>query len=182
MCELLQSVGWQPREVELVAVGAGPGSFTGLRLGVTTAKVFAYAVKAEVLAIDTLETIANQVPPGIGQVIALIDAQRGDVVARPFVRDPAGGLIPAGPPRLLPFRNLIEEHRPPWVLSGPVLHRFAGQLPSGVQTAEPECWQPRASTVGRLAACKYAAGVRHDLWSLVPHYARPSAAEEKRGP
>jgi tRNA threonylcarbamoyladenosine biosynthesis protein TsaB len=58
---LLQQVGWKPADVELVAVTVGPGSFTGLRVGVTTAKTFAYAVGAEVLGIDTLETIAANV-------------------------------------------------------------------------------------------------------------------------
>jgi tRNA threonylcarbamoyladenosine biosynthesis protein TsaB len=58
---LLQQVGWKPADVELVAVTVGPGSFTGLRVGVTAAKTFAYAVGADVLGIDTLETIAANV-------------------------------------------------------------------------------------------------------------------------
>lgn len=181
MRELLASVSWQPTEVALVAVSIGPGSFTGLRLGVTTAKVFAYAVRAEVLGIDTLEIIAHQVSPEVDQVIALIDALRGQVVARPFVRQPAGWFAPSGPPRLVSIQALVEQLSPDVVLSGPVLGRLVGQLPAEVRTSEPESWQPRASTVGRLAARRYAAGERHDLWTLGPHYARPSAAEEKRG-
>ena len=59
MQRLLKQVGWLPADVQLVAVSVGPGSFTGLRVGVTTAKVFAYAVGAEVLGIDTLEAIAG---------------------------------------------------------------------------------------------------------------------------
>src|SRR4030042_1258471 len=62
MLALLKQVGWRPADVQLVAVSVGPGSFTGLRVGVTTAKVFAYAIGAEVLAIDTLETIASGAP------------------------------------------------------------------------------------------------------------------------
>ncbi len=181
MRQILESVGWRPSDVQLVAVSIGPGSFTGLRLGVTTAKVFAYAVKAEVLGIDTLETIANQVPPGVAEVTALIDAQRGDVVARHFVRERAGWLVPTGPPRLVSLRQLLDEAAPGSLLSGPVLCRIAGQLPASVRTTDPDCWPPRASTVGRLAARQYAAGRRQDLWTLLPHYARPSAAEEKHG-
>ena len=58
MQRLLIEVGWQPSNVQLVAVSIGPGSFTGLRVGVTAAKVFAYAAGAEVLGISTLDAIA----------------------------------------------------------------------------------------------------------------------------
>jgi tRNA threonylcarbamoyladenosine biosynthesis protein TsaB len=60
--QLLCRVAWKPLDVELVAVTIGPGSFTGLRVGVTTAKTFAYAVGAAILGIDTLETIAAGMP------------------------------------------------------------------------------------------------------------------------
>ena len=62
IADLLKDVRWQPRDVQLVAVATGPGSFTGLRVGVTTAKMFAYATRAEVLGVNTLEAIAWQAP------------------------------------------------------------------------------------------------------------------------
>src|SRR5437773_12166637 len=62
--DVLKHVGWAPTDVQLVAVTAGPGSFTGLRLGVTTAKTFAYAAGCEVLGVNTLEVIAGRAPPG----------------------------------------------------------------------------------------------------------------------
>ena len=76
---LLESVGWQPGDVQLVAVTVGPGSFTGLRVGIATAKVLAYAVGAEILGIDTLETIAAAVPYEVDAVCTVLDAQRGEV-------------------------------------------------------------------------------------------------------
>lgn len=97
--DLLEQVGWMPDEVELVAVSVGPGSFTGLRVGVTMAKVFAYAVGAEVLGINTLEAIANagvakaKTPlapmregelSGMVRLTATMDAQRGDIVVQSF--------------------------------------------------------------------------------------------------
>ena len=87
---LLEQVGWQPREIRLVAVTIGPGSFTGLRVGVATAKVFAYSVGAEVLGIGTLETIAAATPDEVEAVSVAVDAQRGDVIAQPFRRGAEG--------------------------------------------------------------------------------------------
>ncbi len=62
IAKLLAEVGWKPRDVGIVAVTTGPGSFTGLRVGLTTAKSFAYAVGAQVLGINTLEVLAEQAP------------------------------------------------------------------------------------------------------------------------
>ncbi len=70
--------------MKLVAVAVGPGSFTGLRVGVTTVKLFAYAVGAEVLGINTLEVIAAQAPDEIGDVWAVLDALRGEIIAAYF--------------------------------------------------------------------------------------------------
>ena len=60
---LLRQLDWRPAQVQLVAVSIGPGSFTGLRVGVTAAKTFAYATGAEVVAVDTLEAVAGGAAP-----------------------------------------------------------------------------------------------------------------------
>ena len=83
---LLEQVGWQPSRNSTAGGDGGPGSFTGLRVGVATAKVFAYAAGAEVLGIGTLEAIAAAAPEGVAAVSVAVDAQRGDVVAQPFRR------------------------------------------------------------------------------------------------
>ncbi|MCA9264481.1 MAG: tRNA (adenosine(37)-N6)-threonylcarbamoyltransferase complex dimerization subunit type 1 TsaB, partial [Planctomycetales bacterium] len=71
--EVLTSVGVTPRAIELVAVTVGPGSFTGLRVGVTTAKTFAYAVSAAVVGVNTLEVLANQVAAtNEGRVVGVV--------------------------------------------------------------------------------------------------------------
>ena len=82
---LLAMAAWTPRDVELVAVAAGPGSFTGLRIGVTTAKMFAYAVGAQILGVNTLEVIASQIPTRGKRLWTVLDAQREQVFAGQFV-------------------------------------------------------------------------------------------------
>ncbi len=79
IAQLLKQVAWKPRDVQTVAVGVGPGSFTGLRLGVMTAKAFAYATGAQVLGISTPEAIARNCADGPARVAVAIDAQRGEV-------------------------------------------------------------------------------------------------------
>ncbi len=179
MLALLKQAGWLPGDVQLVAVSRGPGSFTGLRVGVTAAKVFAYAVGADILGVDTLEAIAAAAPDDVTEVSAVMDAQRGEVVARRFVRRSDGWFQPVGPEKLIEVQIWLKELPPGSMVTGPVLGKLANQLPSQVRALDSRCWPPRASAVARLAARDYSLGRRDDLWKLVPHYFRRSAAEEK---
>jgi tRNA threonylcarbamoyladenosine biosynthesis protein TsaB len=90
--DVLRQAGWKPRDVQLVAVTVGPGSFTGLRIGVTTAKTLAYAVGADIIGVNTLEVIACQTPIDVSRVAVAIDAQRRQVYAAEFTRTEGGAL------------------------------------------------------------------------------------------
>jgi tRNA threonylcarbamoyladenosine biosynthesis protein TsaB len=177
---LLRHVGWHPAEVDLVAVTSGPGSFTGLRVGVTTAKAFAYAAGAEILGVDTLETIAGRAPGPVQILSAAIDAHRGEVVARSFQRDREDWPQPTGDARLLPIEAWLGGLPAGAVVTGPVLRKLADRVPAHLTVLDSQYWAPTAAAVARLAARLYAAGRRDDLWTLVPRYFRRSAAEEKR--
>lgn len=177
---ILKTVGWQPDAVELVAVTVGPGSFTGLRVGVTTAKVFAYAVGAKVLGLDTLQTIADAAPAEIASLFTLVDAQRGEVAAQLFRRNAEDWMEPAGPQQLLSIDAWLAELAPGAAVAGPILEKLLSRLPDGVLALDSQFWRPRAGGVARLASRLFAAGRCDDVWSLVPRYSRRSAAEEKR--
>ena len=87
---LLAEVGWSVGQIDLLAVTQGPGSFTGLRIGITTAKALAYAVGGQVIGVNTLEVIARQAPPGRAApakqqtLWTVLDAQRGELFAARF--------------------------------------------------------------------------------------------------
>lgn len=184
---LWDDVGWQPADIDLVAVVVGPGSFTGLRIGVTTAKMLAFCCEAEILGIDTLETIAAAAPPEVERLTAVIDAQRNEVVMQSFRRDADGWMAPdldadsssPIPARLVDIDDWLKALPPDTVIAGPILKKFADDLPGGIATLTPELWRPTAANVARLATHHHAAGRRDDIWKLVPVYSRQSAAEEK---
>lgn len=178
--QLLSDVGWRPADVQLVAVTIGPGSFTGLRVGVTTAKVFAYAIGAEVLGVNTLEVLAEQTPLDVHKVEAVIDAHRQQLFRGCFVRRTSGPFEWQGAGELIDIDRWLAELAPERHVTGDVLARLRQRLPPSVPLTPESCWTPQATAVGRLAARHYAAGRRDDLWRLVPHYGRVSAAEEKR--
>jgi tRNA threonylcarbamoyladenosine biosynthesis protein TsaB len=180
LVELCRQLGWKPTGIDLAAVAVGPGSFTGLRVGVTTAKLLAYAAQGAILGVDTLEVIASRAPAEVQAVSAAVDAQRGQVVAQAFRRDAAGLLVPAGEQQLVDIDRWFAGLEPDALLTGPVLRKLAAQIPGHLRALDPAYWSPTAAAVGALAIRQFAAGRRDDVWSLVPRYSRRAAAEEKR--
>jgi tRNA threonylcarbamoyladenosine biosynthesis protein TsaB len=189
--ELLQRHLVRPAQLRLIAVTIGPGSFTGLRVGVTAAKSLAYAVNADVIAVSTLETIAQGIPCDLvgdskAEIHAILDAQRNELFVGRFRS--AGSATPES----VNFERIAEDEIVPierWLnglpagtlVTGPGLRKLADRLTAGIVAAPPERWEPRSSVVGRLAWRKYQSGHRDDLWTLAPVYLRPSYAEEKNG-
>ncbi len=176
---LLEEVSWQPGEVELLGATVGPGSFTGLRVGIVTAKTFAHAVGAKIIGIDTLEAIASGLPPEIDEVSVAVDAQRGQVVAGCFHREQDGHFAVAKPAKLLDADTWLGDLPSGSWVSGPTLLKLGDRLPNGVRAVDPMYWAPGAAQVALLSQRHHKAGKRDDVWTLTPRYSRPSAAEEK---
>ncbi len=179
IASLLQRVGWSPSDVELVSVAVGPGSFTGLRIAVTAAKTFAYAVKAEILGVSTLLAIGHRAPSEVGSVHVALDAHRGELFCGRCQRNAAGAMTLAVGPGLQPADRWLDHLQPGDLVAGPALVKLASKLPASVKALSPECWRPTAAAVGQIAAADFEAGRRDDLWRLAPLYLRQSAAEEK---
>ena len=175
----LDSLGWKPSTVDLIAVAVGPGSFTGIRVGVTTAKAFAYAIDAGVLGVSTLEAIALGCPESVNAVSAAVDAQRREVMACPFRRNSEGHFDQIAEPGLQPLDTWLSDVPEGYRLAGPILRKLRPEQLESVPLVDSACWSPKASLVGLLADRKYAQGDRNTIWDLRPVYSRPSAAEEK---
>lgn len=179
MKELLERVGWRPADIDLVATPVGPGSFTGLRVGITAAKSFAYAASADILGVDTLEVIAAGAPARIEAVFVALDAQRGEVVAQRFARGTDGLMRSTGPASLVEIDAWLKDLEPGVLLTGPILGKIADRVPDHLTVLDREYWAPSAAWVGRVAFRRYSAGERDNVWLLAPRYSRASAAEEK---
>lgn len=178
--DLLAQVGWKPADVKLLAVAQGPGSFTGLRVGITFAKVFAWTVGADVIALNTLDLLAGAVPPEFARVSVGLDAQRGEVIARTYERGANGLMAPVDEMQMLDLEDWVGNVPAGTFLSGPVLAQKARFLPEDLPTVPAGFWTPSVEQMGKMAFRLYQAGRRDDIWSLLPIYSRPAAAEERR--
>ncbi len=181
----------KPQEVSAVAVIVGPGSFTGLRVGVSTAKTLAYVVNAKMLTLTTHEVIAlafaKEKKPETRRLSVGVDAQRGDVVVQNFLCDNFH-VKAENDARLISVAQWWEmiakssTELPKAVLAGPALERWHKQVPSGFFVADPFLWQPRASAMISAAFERLNKDQTDNLWQIQPIYSRMSAAEERQQP
>lgn len=180
---LLDQVDWQPGSVQLVSVATGPGSFTGLRMGVTTAKTFAYAAGAKLVAIHTLAALAWPVCSISGQqgasrrLWSILNAHRHELFVACFEQAGIPGQNP--PTRVMGIPAWLAQLQPGDSVVGPPLEKLASQLPTGVEAAAKRWWQPGAVAVGQLGVPLAVQSKQVDPMQLVPQYFRKSAAEEK---
>lgn len=172
--QTLLDCGWKLADVEVIAVTVGPGSFTGLRVGVVTAKTLAYVTGCQIAAVNTLEALAQQAATPGGEITTILDAQRGEYFAASWRMNAAGELEPLEPSRIVSLEELLQGTR--GTLAGPVVTRLADQLPKTIRRITIE---PQASAVATLGDRLAQRGEITDPFALVPFYLRRTAAEEQ---
>ncbi len=182
--KLLTGARWRLQDVDALAVAVGPGSFTGLRIGVSTVKSLAFATGKPLVGIPTLDALAWTLPFAAHPVCPILDAKKGEVYTALYRTD-AGGLV-----RLWDYRAvapdelaeaLLREGGGPVVFVGdgvaPFRQLLGDALGADARFAPPAQRLPSAVTVGDLARQALERGERADPAALVPLYVRRSEAE-----
>ena len=183
--DLLKQCGKTVQDVTAVAVAEGPGSFTGVRIGVAAAKGFAWGGELPCYGVSTLEAMAQTLGAYQGYVCGCMDARRNQVYNALFYVN-CGKLERVTQDRAIALADLKEELKN---LEGPIFlvgdgavltHRTLSQeIPNLVLPPEHRQHQ-RASGVALVAAEKIAAGEAGDANTLTPNYLRLSQAERER--
>lgn len=169
----------RPADCNLVAVSIGPGSFTGLRVGVVCAKTFAYATGCPLTAVDTYHCIAENSPADVHDVWVVGDAQREELYVGRYCRHDNLSWEPTAEITIVAGRTWCAARTSSDVVSGPGIERFESELAPACRRLGPDCRDPRAAVVARLGERKLDHSGPDDAWSLEPFYLRRSAAEEE---
>ena len=177
---LCRARGWGPRDIEHLYVSAGPGSFTGLRIGITLAKTLAFATGVKLVAVPTLRVLAENGPGEASNLVIALDAKRDQIFTARYERRHEGW-CEVEPAHLDSLRAMIARSPRPVHLLGEGIPYHQKFIPSdpGVIVTGPELWRARAAAVAKLGAEMARAGQFSDANRLTPIYIRLPEAEEK---
>ena len=173
---LLTDAGWTVRDLEGLAVSVGPGSFTGLRIGLSTVKGLALALSIPIVAVPTLVAMAALLPFAALPVCPVLDARKREVYASLYQWDGAGmrrvwdylAITPA---------DLVRRLDEPVIVLGDAADQIQSPYARRIR---PPRRGPSPASVGTLGYSRLAIGDTVAPADLVPIYLRPSEAELKR--
>ena len=173
---LLRDAGWEPMSLTAVVVGLGPGSYTGLRVGLASAKALAYAVGCRFFGVETFAAIAPRCDRGTGlgrRRRPSRQARSGATTGGRAIR-----LEPSGPLEVVTGTDWLAGLRPGMRVTGPAAGAWDGKVPAGVTIADAADREPRPADLLAVAQ-SYPWAVTTDVWTAEPLYLRGSSAEEK---
>ena len=179
---LLAEAGLARTQLDAVAVGRGPGAFTGVRLAIALAQGIALALDRPVVPVSTLAVLATRAPAdGPAQILAAIDARMGEVYAAAFARQGDGTLRPLDAERVLPpgAVALPGGHDGEWQGVGTGFAASDGVLARRLQPVLARidaAALPHASDLARLAVAAFARGEALPPERVEPAYLRDNVA------
>jgi tRNA threonylcarbamoyladenosine biosynthesis protein TsaB len=190
--DLLEQKGLAPCQIKYVFISIGPGSFTGLRIAVATAKAMALANDARIVTVSTLDAIAvnatAQPPVQARSVAAILDAKRNKFFVAAY-KVPAHDQFPGQLPEKIlddcvmtpqAFADSFVPAHGPVAILGDGLVYYADRFASDqVMVMDSSLWSPRAQAVFHLGLNKARQGLFTDPMALTPNYLRSPGATPK---
>jgi len=174
---LLKAEGLSPAALTGVMVGRGPGSYTGLRVGLISAKALAYATGCKLVAVDTFAAIAVQAPAEAQKLWVIADALQGQIYLRRFARS-ADGWVPEDELRIEQAEDCLKQADAKTWITGPGVKPYADRIPTECPLVPEADREPRVESVFAVGS-KLTPLSREEMFALEPLYLRGSSAEEK---
>lgn len=181
--QLLESAGISTKDIDGFAVTIGPGSFTGLKVGLSTVKGLAWAYNKPVVGVSTLSALAHNISFATIHICPIIDAKKNEVYTALFRNDGRGTQRRVCDDMVVMPEKLVDLISEETVFLGNGVRLYSSylreRLGSRVLFAPPVFWLVRASVVASITVDGFIKGEVQSPESILPEYIRASEAELK---
>jgi len=179
LARVLAALGWQPKDIDCFACGVGPGSFTGVRIGLAAVKGLSWALKKPVVGIPTLDIISRNAAGKGRWVVPLVDAKRGLMYCSIY-KDNGRGLQRVSGYMLLSKAGLLKKLKPGSLILGDGVGVFGSEIAAsgkGALLLTQDYWFPRPYNLVQLALEKFRRRQTTDAFRLKPIYLYPKECQ-----
>jgi tRNA threonylcarbamoyladenosine biosynthesis protein TsaB len=176
--QILEAEALAPADLAGVMVGSGPGSYTGLRVGLMSAKALAYATGCKLIAVETFAAIARQAPAEASHQWVIGDALQNHVYLQPFTSVSGGTWAKSDELRIERIEDVLTQIVPGTWLNGPGVKVYAERFPRNCPFVPEADREPRIESVFEVGLTLHPL-TQDQLFALEPLYLRGSSAEEK---
>ncbi len=182
--KVLDAAGLEAGDIDYFACGIGPGSFTGMRVGLATVKGLAWSLKKPAVGISTLDILSRNVGLAEGTVIPMLDAKRGLVYCALY-RKKNNDFKKLSPDMLLTPQGLFRKAKNGSIFLGDAVALYRSRILTGVKSAvitDYDFWYPKPHNIIRLALEKIAGGKKNltSALNLEPVYLYPKECQIKK--
>ena len=182
---LMDNLELKPSDIDIYAVSNGPGSFTGLRIGVTTIKAIAYAANKPVMGIPTLDALAFNISPTDSLICPIMDARNNQVYTAVYKWE-KNIQVNITEYMGIPISELVQRIKgknQSVIFTGDAveIHKdfLKEELGEMCEFAQESLLLQKASSVAQLAAIRFSERKTENCFDLVPFYLRKSQAERE---
>jgi tRNA threonylcarbamoyladenosine biosynthesis protein TsaB len=180
--EMLENLNFSIEDVDVFVVGLGPGSFTGLRIGVSAVKGFGLVAKKPCIGVASIDALALEANGMDGTIVPIIDAKRGNVYSSIYERK-GTKIIRLSGYLLLPIEKLVRKLKGDAVFLGDAISLYKEKITAINKDAiflNERFWYPRAGNLIMLGLSRLKKQKRLDLGELQPIYLYPRDCQVKK--
>lgn len=178
---LLDALGWQAKNIDYFACGSGPGSFTGVRIGMAAIKGLAWSLNKPVISVSSLDILAGNATGIDATIVPALDAKRGLIYCSIY-RSRDNCLKRLTPYMLLSMGDFVKKIKPGSTIFGDALLLYKEEISrqiNGVRFLDKDYWQLRGSNIIGPALEKLKEGKLNSAFDIKPIYLYPKDCQIK---
>ena len=176
---VLDALGWKVSDIDYFACGLGPGSFTGIRVGMSAIKGLAFSVNKPVVGVPTLDILAANAAKRKGYISPVVDAKRKLIYTATYKQD-RGKLKRVSAYRLLGIDEFLKKSGKNTLLLGDALGIYRGEIlnsAKGLRLLDSDYWYPQAHNIVNLARERIKQKKISDAFRIKPIYLYPKECQ-----
>lgn len=178
---IIDTLGWKARDIDYLSCGIGPGSFTGVRVGLSVIKGLGWSLNKPVIGVPTLDILAANAQAGDRYIVPAVDAKRNLIYASVY-RNKNGKLIRIRPYMLLSEGDFLKEVKSNAVVLGDALNIYKDKISKNIKEVnilDKDCWYPKGHNIITLTLEKIRLKKFDNAFDIEPIYLYPKECQIK---